>query len=199
MSSNWEKMEFDLPENHGWTAKPGNRVFVANKGAMRFEIPNTWILDMPKNSRAFLFYDRAPAEAADMRLDARVLYLAAMHPDVDWASVQPWNAPPITEWLKKNMTSDTRNPTRIGAPLTINLNGMTVAWAELDFIDSVEKRLAHTRVCYAMNTSVALLSIIALDYWDDVSDTATKVWNDVIGTLKMGEYVESPFRGPDRR
>ena len=198
MSGNWEMQSFDLPENHGWQAKAGNRIFVADRGAMRFEVPETWILEMPKDSRSFQFYDKKPTADADIRLDARVMYLAANHPSVDWAQVQPWNEPPITDWLKKNLANDERKPTGVGAPLTLRLNGMTVAWAEMDFIDPVEKRPAHTRLCYAMKTSVALMSIIAMDYWHDVADRARPAWSDVLGTLKLGEFVESPFRGPDR-
>jgi hypothetical protein len=197
MSSNWERQEFRLPENHGWEAKPGNRIFVANQGALRFEIPNTWILEMPKGSRSFQFIDnKAPND--NIRLDARVMYLAATHPDVDWANLTPWNQPPITDWLKKNLANDERNPTNVSAPLTINVGDITIAWAEMDFIDPPTKRPAHTRLCYALKSSVALMALIAMDYWDDDADRARPVWNEVLGTLRMGEYVESPFHGPDR-
>lgn len=198
MSSNWEMQDFRLPENHGWTAKPGNRIFVANQGAVRFEVPNTWILDMPKGSRSFVFYDKKPEADADIRLDVRVMYLAAAAPSVDWSQVTPWNQPPITDWLTKHLANDERKPTRVGAPLTLNLGDTTVAWAEMDFIDPVEKRPAHSRVCYAMKTSAALLAMIAMDYWADHADRARPVWSDVLGTLKIGEYIESPFHGPDR-
>ncbi len=194
--SNWERQEFNLPENHRWTAKPGNRVFVANKGAVRFEIPEDWILELPKGSKSFQFLDGKPPHD-DIRLDVRIMYLAATLPDVDWSRVTPWNQPPITDWLKKNIAKDPRNPTKVGAPLTINLGDTTVTWAEMDFMDPVEKRPAHTRLCYALNTSCALLSIIAMDFWDDDADRARPVWNEVLGTLKLGEYVESPFFGPE--
>ena len=199
MSSNWERREFNLPENHGWTAKPGNRVFVANQGAVRFEVPNTWILEMPKGSRSFVFLDRKPEADADIRLDVRVMPLAAARPDVDWSQLQPWDEPPIAEWLKKNLAVDERIPTRVGNPLTLRLDGTTIVWAEMDFIDPVEKRPAHTRLCYAMKTQAALLAMIAMDYWDDHAERAKAAWNDILGTLKVGEFIESPFRGPGRR
>ena len=195
--SNMEMRSFDLPEDHGWKAKPGNRIFVADRGAMRFEVPNTWILEMPKDSRSFQFYDKKPIADADIRIDARVMYLAAAHPSVDWAEVRPWNEPPIAEWLAKNIARDPRGPTRVTEPLTIRLNETTTTWAEMDFVDPVEKRPAHTRLCYAMKTSVALMSIIAMDFWYDDAQRARTVWNEVLGTLRLGEYVESPFRGPD--
>jgi len=199
MGMRWERQEFNLPEDHGWEAKPGNRIFVGNQGAVRFEVPNTWILDMPKGSRSFVFLDRKPEADADIRLDVRVMPLAAARPDVDWSQLQPWEEPPIADWLKKNLTADERIPTRVGNPLTLRVDGATIAWAEMDFIDPVEKRPAHTRLCYAMRAQAALLAMIAMDYWDDHADRAKAAWNDILGTLKVGEFIESPFRGPGRR
>jgi hypothetical protein len=198
MGTRWERREFNLPDNHGWTAKPGNRVFVANQGAVRFEVPNTWTLDMPKGSKSFQFFDGKPPND-DIRLDVRVMYLAASRPDVDWSQLQPWEEPPIADWLKKNIADDEREPTRVGNPLTIRVGDTTIVWAEMDFIDPVEKRPAHTRLCYAMKASAALLAIIAMDYWDDHSGRAKAAWSDILGTLKVGDYMESPFRGPGRR
>lgn len=198
MGTRWERREFNLPDNHGWTAKPGNRIFVANQGAVRFEVPNTWTLDMPKGSKSFQFFDGKPPND-DIRLDVRVMYLAASRPDVDWSQLQPWEEPPITDWLKKNIADDEREPTRVGSPLTIRVDDTTIVWAEMDFIDPVEKRPAHTRLCYAMKASAALLAIIAMDYWDDHSGRAKAAWSDILGTLKVGDYMESPFNGPGRR
>jgi hypothetical protein len=198
MGTRWERREFNLPDNHGWTAKPGNRVFVANQGAVRFEVPNTWTIDMPKGSKSFQFFDGKPPND-DIRLDVRVMYLAASRPDVDWSQLQPWEEPPIADWLKKNIADDEREPTRVGNPLTIRVGDTTIVWAEMDFIDPVEKRPAHTRLCYAMKASAALLAIIAMDYWDDHSGRAKAAWSDILGTLKVGDYMESPFNGPGRR
>jgi hypothetical protein len=198
MGTRWERREFNLPDNHGWTAKPGNRIFVANQGAVRFEVPNTWTIDMPKGSKSFQFFDGKPPND-DIRLDVRVMYLAASRPDVEWSQLQPWEEPPIADWLKKNIADDEREPTRVGNPLTIRVGDTTIVWAEMDFIDPVEKRPAHTRLCYAMKASAALLAIIAMDYWDDHSGRAKAAWSDILGTLKVGDYMESPFNGPGRR
>ena len=195
--SNWERREFNLPENHGWTAKSGNRIFVANQGAVRFEVPDTWILELPKGSKSFQFFDGKPPHD-DIRLDLRIMYLAATHPEIDWSQVRPWNQPPIADWLKKNIANDRRQPTKVGPPLTITLGDLTTAWAEIDFIDPPDQRPAHSRICYALKPAAALLAIITMDYWADDAHRARPVWGDVLGTLKLGEYIASPFHGPDR-
>ena len=54
---------------------------------MRFEAPNTWILEAPKGSRSFVFLDRKPEADADIRLDVRAMPLAAARPDVGLVAV----------------------------------------------------------------------------------------------------------------
>ena len=63
----------------------------------------------------------------------------------------------------------------------------------MDFIDPVEKRLAHTRLCYAMKTQAALLAMIAMDYWDDHADRAKAAWNDILGDPEGGRVHRKPL------
>ncbi|CAI8040872.1 hypothetical protein GBAR_LOCUS22725 [Geodia barretti] len=95
MNGNFDRQGPRLADHHGWTNKLGNRVFVTNKGALRFKVP-----------------------------------------DVRRRQVKPWSRPPMTKWLK--------------------------------------------------------------DYLDDDSSRALRVWSDALGTLKLDEYIGSPFRGPGR-
>src|SRR5437868_6175554 len=42
--SNMIKTTIPLPVGHGWTCKPGNNLFIAERGAAAFEIPADWII-----------------------------------------------------------------------------------------------------------------------------------------------------------
>lgn len=55
----WIKRELKLKENHGWRATPGYKIFVANQGAVRFDIPVKWVM-LPGESGSVCFYDREP-------------------------------------------------------------------------------------------------------------------------------------------
>src|SRR6266540_3298089 len=46
-----------LPENHGWRSKPGYKIFVANRGEVRFDYPDHWIID---DRPPITFRDREP-------------------------------------------------------------------------------------------------------------------------------------------
>ena len=53
MSKKWRKRSFNLSENHRWKAKPGNKVFVINRGAVHFEHPGHWVVK-PEEDGSYL-------------------------------------------------------------------------------------------------------------------------------------------------
>ena len=42
--AHWEKRTFKLPEHHGWTATEGFNVFIADRGAVRLNYPQDWVI-----------------------------------------------------------------------------------------------------------------------------------------------------------
>ncbi|HEU0168076.1 MAG TPA: hypothetical protein VFS62_09890, partial [Chloroflexota bacterium] len=48
-----------LKKHNRYFAKPGNRIFIANAGAVRFDYPAKWIVE-PGDNGAIHFYDRKP-------------------------------------------------------------------------------------------------------------------------------------------
>ena len=199
-NQNWRKQVFNLPENHGWTAKPGNKVFVADRGALRFEIPQDWLVEPSRKSIKF----RDAAHPDDtMILEVTVFYAGAFGVPIDWSDL------PLSE-LIKNVTDENRSgwkgranrrPKRndarkTGAPLTINLGNLEMAWVQTEFIDPGEKRLAYSRTAITRDPKASIHALLTFSYWPEDADRALSAWNDVLGTLKMGEMIESPLRGP---
>ena len=41
----WKRRVYKLDANHTWKAKPGYQIFVADWGAVRFDIPSGWAFD----------------------------------------------------------------------------------------------------------------------------------------------------------
>ena len=54
----WIKTTLDLNENHNWQSQPGTRIFVAGRGAVRFDVPDDWHFAPQENS--FQFLDKSP-------------------------------------------------------------------------------------------------------------------------------------------
>ena len=146
----WDRQIFRLPENPGWTAKPGNKVVVADRGALRFEIPNDWIVEPGKNSIKLI--DGEPPND-DMSLEVSVIYVGARGHRVDWSGM------PLSQVIK-DVTSERamgkpsgrkgkkrkRDEYKAGAPMTIKLGELEMAWVQTEFIDKVEKRPAFSRM-----------------------------------------------------
>ncbi len=196
---NWDKQVFNLPENHGWTAKPGNVVFVADRGALRFEIPREWTVEPSKKSVKFL--DAKPPNDK-ISLEVSVIYLNTPGRNVDWSGL------PLSDLLRDVTAEETPNRRRrgrrkdaskVGTPLTIKMGKLELAWIETEFIDPGEKRPAYSRVGITRDTDAAIHALLTMSYWPEDADRARAVWNDVLGTLKMGEYYESPLQGPGAR
>ena len=67
----WKSRAFDLPDNHGWRARPGNSVFVANRGAVRFSAPTGLFIQPVRAARlingAWALRSVPPALPLDIR------------------------------------------------------------------------------------------------------------------------------------
>ena len=202
-SEKWDRQIFRLPENHGWTAKTGNKVVIADRGALRFEIPNDWVVEPGKNSIKLI--DGEPPND-DMSLEVSIIYAGVRGYRVDWSGL------PLSQVIK-DVTSDRaagqasrrkgkkrkKDEYRVGAPMAIKLGELEMAWVQTEFIDEIEKRPAFSRMAVTRHAEQSIHALLTLSFWPEDAQRANAVWNDVLGSLKMGEHFDSPFRGPDAR
>src|SRR5436305_1246317 len=80
--SKWTKKTLKLKENHGWHSRPSYNIFVADRGAVRFDFPKSWIIE-PGENGSIKFHDKTPPDD-DCTLQITVMYL----PDeVDWSGL----------------------------------------------------------------------------------------------------------------
>jgi len=73
----WIKQTLDLKDDHRWQSKPGYKVFVADRGSVRFDVPGDWVFE--PDEKSFKFTDRKPPND-DCRLEMSFSRL----PDGDW-------------------------------------------------------------------------------------------------------------------
>ena len=201
-NESWRKEVFNLPENHGWSAKPGNKVFIADRGALRFEIPQDWVVE-PNRKSVRISDAKSPDDTMCLEVSVFRVGGGLGLPPIDWSSL------PLSE-LIKNVTSEEatgrpgragrkrqrKDAARVGPPLTIKMGDLEIAWVESEFIDPAEKRLACSRTAITRDPGASIHALLTFAHWPEDAERARAVWNDVMGTLKMGEYYESPFRGP---
>ncbi len=176
----WKRQTLKLKENHGWRAKPGYKIFVADRGAVRFDIPQEWIMDPGKDS--IKFHDRTPPDD-DCLLQVSVLHLS---PRIDWSGI------PLAQLLEGAIKGDERGVVSRQDIIHKKRPDMELVWTETTFIDPTEQREARSRICLARGSNIQPL--ITMDFWPEHAEQFVPVWDEVLRSLVLGEYIEDPTR-----
>ncbi len=179
-SLKWIKETYELQPDHHWQSQPGYKVFVADRGAVRFDVPSHWIFEPRTGS--FRFMD---AEHPDNNCCLEVSFNRL--PEHDWTLF------PLKGILKKIIEQDTRNPIETGEVITVDRQTARIVWGQLKFIDPEEQREAYSRICVGIGSGIQCL--ITYEYWADQADSYVPVWDEVLRTLVLGLYIRDPMTG----
>ncbi len=177
----WSKRDFRLPDDHGWKSSPGYKIFVADRGAVRFDFPDDWVFQ-PEEEDAYTFHDAEPPQD-HCRLKVSYLGLPA---GVDWKEL------PLENLLEVALQGDEREILVRGEVIKVVREDLEMVWTELTFLDPNERREARTRMCLARGADIQPL--ITMDYWTSDAARFTPVWDEVLRSLQLGLYVQNPFR-----
>ncbi|RUL85038.1 hypothetical protein [Tautonia sociabilis] len=181
----WEKKTLQLEEGHGGLARPGYNVLVADRGAVRFDYPEDWVI-VPAETGSIRLHDRLPPDD-DCTLQMTVFHL---NPEVDWSSL------PLRPLIEKLLEDDARFVLDRGEVVSFRRGRLEVAWSEIRFMDPSEARPAYSRTCIARCREIQPL--ITFDYWESDARRCREVWETVLATLRLGETITEPEIGPDR-
>jgi len=173
-----------LPDHHGWQAPPGHVVAAIDRGAVRFNVPESWVF-VP-GPDVLTIHDAHPPDD-NCRLGASYLKLPS---GVDWAGL------PLEGQLSAAMAADSERVLR-GQPVRVERAGFEIAWAEYHFEDPNEHRPARSRVAVARGSDIQAL--ITLDYWQEHAERMDTVWSEVIRSLELGRYVDDLTLGDTDR
>jgi len=176
----WSRESIKLKKGHSWKAPDGFRIFVADRGAVRFNIPQGWIIEPDSDSTKF--YDGKPPDD-NCRLTCSYLRL----PPIDWSGLR------LSELIKAATTGDPREATLVGEIQEKQQADLETAWADFEFIDPEEKRKAFTRICIGRGSGIQTL--ITLDYWPEDGARLAPMWHELLRSLQLGRYIEDPSLG----
>jgi hypothetical protein len=178
----WRKETLRLKDKHGWQAKPGYKIFVVDQGALRFDVPKDWIVDLATNS--FKFYDRQPPDD-NCTLEASLIKL----PPIDWSGL------PLSQLLLQSASDEDGGGKILEADVRkLDRPDLEMVWAETSFVDPGQHRKAHSRICLARGSDFQVL--ITLAFWADDTSWLSIVWDEVLHSLRLGLFVKDPTRGP---
>ena len=189
-----ESRRLKLKKHSRWQANPGNLIFVADMGAVRFEYPRAWVV-LPGEGGSILFHDRQPPEhhailqLSQWRLMTKEPYPRPM-PDVDWSSL------PLLEVFLQS----TGDPFEEGRELKEQRDvrehirpGLEAIWRDRLMFDLEDQRDVLSRTCMARGANVTAL--ISFDFYADEATAFEPVWDTVFGSLVLGQYVKDPTTG----
>ncbi len=178
----WNKYTLPMPPNHGWKCSPGHNLFIADRGAVRFEYPEGWHHG-PEDDGSIGFHDREPPDD-DCSLRASVIHFP---PGVKLADVD--RELPLDKLIVDAVARDTRSVAFDGTVHRVHKLDAAVVWVQMAFMDPVEHRPARSRMCMARARGVQPL--ITMDYWDDQAERFEPVWANVMRSL----WVAVPIAG----
>lgn len=178
--SHWHKETLKLKKNHTWKAKPGYRTFVAGRGAARFCFPQPWIME--PDSDSIKFYDGKPPDD-----NCRLAFSYIVLPPIDWSGL------PLAQLIDTAIEGDERNLESVGDVITVPREDIELVWAEFRFTDPVEQREALTRM--SIGRGVAIQTLITFDFWPEDREKLDPVWDEVMRSLELEQYVSDPTSG----
>ncbi|MBW4642108.1 MAG: hypothetical protein KME23_03675 [Goleter apudmare HA4340-LM2] len=177
----WIKQTLELKPDHHWESSSGYKIFVANRGAVRFNVPQNWVFE--PQDKSFKFLDNKPPND-DCCLEVSFNQL----PPNDWSQF------PLKRTLRKIMEDDSRNVIERGEIITVKRQTARIVWTQIKFIDTqAEPREAFSRTCIGLGSNVQCL--ITFDYWADQAEQLIPIWDEVMRSLTLGLYIRDPRTG----
>jgi len=180
----WTKQTLRLKDNHGWKCKPGYRIFVADRGAVRFDFPDNWII-RPADDGTIHLHDGEPPDD-NVRLSLTVIYLSD---DVDWSALE------LPAVLTEITSKSRRESYDYGPAVEVKHPRQDLVWSETNFPDPENGRLVRSRTALGRYSNIQI--VLTLDFWADMSAQFGKVWDEILRTLILGDYVEDPTQRVD--
>ena len=177
----WTREVYQLPARHGWTATPGYKILVLDRGAVVLEFPADWIVE-PSTSETRI-RDGASTEESSCVLAVSCMRL----PPVDWSGL------PLPRLLVEAVEGDDRDRIATGPVNETTRNGLSVAWTELRVVDPGEHHESRSRMCLARDGTTQCL--ITFDFWPEDAARLGPAWDHVLDSLRLGARLEEPTTG----
>lgn len=179
--SSFRQERLELKENHGWTSEPDCQVFLADRGAVRFDFPKGWVIE-PGDGGTIKIQNRE-SHGADCCLKMNLFYLRE---DLDWSGISVSRV--LDEVLKK------RNPGEIleTAPTQrTNRDGLEMAWSGTRYRDRDRTREYWFRALVGRKWNIQ--PIFTYSYLEPPTPTIRGMWDILLKTLILGTTSKTPL------
>jgi len=173
------KTTVPLPALHGWQCKPGNNLFVAERGAVAFEVPANWVIRHDQKQTLTIHDQPPPSDSA--RISLTVFHLPPVRGG--------WKQLALEKMLLEacEVRAPKKKAGKRPAALVIHREPRTdveLIWTEKEpWKDPESGRLIRCRQILARARLVQCL--ITFDVYEDAADRFEQAWHDLLSTLKL--------------
>lgn len=181
----WRKTKHRLHDKHTWDAPKGYKVMVLDRGAVSFNIPESWVL--AKMEPNLEIHDGEPPND-NARLSVTFWRFP---PGIDWGGLPL--EPLLLDSVAGIQDKEDYQLLEQYSPQQYPRKDIEIYWLEHRFIDPEEHREAYTRVTIARGWDVTI--ILTFDYWLDDAEKLRPEWEEVMRSLQLGRNIQDPLRG----
>jgi hypothetical protein len=179
----WIKSTVTLPATHSWKSPPGYNVFVADRGAVRFDIPTGWVIRHDQKDTLTIHDVDPPAD------NARISLTVFRLPPIKGG----WKQLPLEKLLYDVCTDAGRMNRKKKSKQSLVINtdhrpDMDLVWVETEWKDEkADPRMVRSRQLLARARGIQ--GLITFDFYKEMSDQFLGVWMQLTRSLRLGVPV----------
>ncbi|RMF82178.1 MAG: hypothetical protein D6737_02820, partial [Chloroflexi bacterium] len=142
----WTKTTMRMKENHTWKAPKGYKIFVIDRGAASFNIPQSWVIG---KFEPLEINDAEPPDD-NARLSVTVMNFPK---HIDWSGLPLMHL--FAQALKSSAEDEPQYEILERKEIVrVEREDLEMLWTEHKFIDPIEKREAFSRITIARGSGV---------------------------------------------
>jgi hypothetical protein len=182
-SDNLKKTTIPMPAGHQWVCKPGNNLFIAERGAASFEVPRDWFVQHD-GKQTVSIHDLPPPKDS-CRISLTIFHL----PPIEGG----WSALPLDELYRKTSEMPRKKKhkqAKTPRPLELHTehrpDGLELVWADKgDWPDPQNHKPIHCRQLMARCRLVQV--IISFDVYRESEAKFEPAWKDLLRSLRLAQ------------
>lgn len=172
-----------MPQDHGWKAREGFSIVVADRGAVRFDIPTGWVTAFGPDCDMHV----TDAEPPDDELSLKLTVLRLPVPVTE--------LPPLDAMVAGVVTPErTQGAHDLTGPVAEDGARAKLAWMQWRFIESGREAIQRTLVGRGSGVHALFTSTL----WADDEQRFEPAWVELRRSLEVGVSYDLSGRDPRR-
>ena len=169
----------ELHANHVWKASPGCRILVLDGGAVRCDIPESWVIS-PRDSHVLLWESRPVHSRSAL--------------GISWHRVPAESFEiPLPMILAHGSATETRQIQHRGPIQRVIRPPLEIVWLQFRVLDPSDNREMCVRMC--VGRAATTQAVLLFEFAPEDELRLFDAWQTLLNTLVLGEYISDPATG----